>query len=114
VTLADPTAETGARERRHVAFALISPRTGFADLRALVEAVIRELGWPLRLEPLEQPFLIAGRAARVIAPGGLTAGAMGEAHPAMLERLGLQNPAILCELALPEAGVPQPYRSIAW
>jgi len=112
VTLVDPAAETGGRERRHLAFGLIAPRAGFADLRALCEAVARELGWPRALAPASAEFLLEGRAAWILAPGGKTAGLMGEVHPQVLEDLGLQNPAVVCELALPDAGGAQEYHSI--
>jgi phenylalanyl-tRNA synthetase beta chain len=101
VTFLDKEAETGAREHLHLSFALISPKAGFADGRALVEAVTRELGWPLRLQAAEQPFLIAGRSAWFEAPSGARVGLFGELHPEVLDRLGLHNPVVIAEMAVP-------------
>jgi phenylalanyl-tRNA synthetase beta chain len=123
VTFVGANAETGAEERRHLAFALISPKAGFAELRALVEAVVRELGWELRLQPHAPEFLLEGRGAILLAPavgagGGpsvaadssVQAGVLGEVHPRVLERLGLQNPTVVFEMAVPQDGAPATYR----
>ncbi len=120
VTFLDPDAETGARDRPHLAFGLISPKAGFADLRALVEAVVREFARPLRLEAAAPEFLLEGRGAWVLADAdseGSTGaairwGVMGEVHPRVLESLGLQNPVVVCEMALSEDGRATPYLSL--
>lgn len=111
VTFLDKEAETGASEHLHLGFALISPKAGFADGRALVEAVTRELGWPLRLQTVELPFLIAGRAAWFEAPGGVRVGLFGELHPEVLDRLGLHNPVVIAEMAVPIGKQITPLRS---
>jgi phenylalanyl-tRNA synthetase beta chain len=105
VTFADPTAETGACELRHAALGLIGPKAGFADIRALTEAVVRECGRPLRLRPHEAPFLLDGRGALLLGDDAqgrdVVWGALGEVHPRVLESLGLQNPVVVVELAVP-------------
>jgi phenylalanyl-tRNA synthetase beta chain len=111
VTLLDASAETGARDLRHLAFGLTAPRAGFAELRPLVEGVVREFGWPFTPQAYEAPFFIAGRGARFFDPTGVWAGIFGEAHPAVLERLGLQNPVVLMEMVLPFPGEIGEYRS---
>jgi phenylalanyl-tRNA synthetase beta chain len=112
VTFVRAEAETGAEERPHVAFALISPKAGFADVRALAEAVLRELGWELRLRAHDPEFLLEGRGALLSASENgaeIPIGVMGEVHPRVLERLGLQNPTVVCEIALPGEKGPRPY-----
>lgn len=98
VTFVDPEADTGARERIQAAFAQIATKTGFAEIRALAQAITRDLGWPFDLAPVDAPFFLPGRAAAVRAPSGSVAGVFGEIHPAVLERLGLQNPVVCGEL----------------
>jgi phenylalanyl-tRNA synthetase beta chain len=120
VTLLDAAAETGAREVRHLALGLISPKVGFADIRALVEAVVREFGWVLRVQPCEPGFLLEGRGGSILGDCGAgksggeptVAGVFGEIHPRVLERLGLQNPTVVCELALPTSDGPMSYGSL--
>jgi phenylalanyl-tRNA synthetase beta chain len=100
VSFASEKAETGAEERLHLAFGVVAPKVGFAEARALIEALVRELGWGLALAEARRPFLLDGRAAMVKGPGGREAGTFGEVHPRVLERLGLQNPAIVGEIAI--------------
>ncbi len=112
VTFVDPQAETGALERRHLALGWISPKAGFADIRALAQAVVREFGWDLVLAPAQPGFFIDGRGAVLRAPDGCAAGVLGELHPRVLERLGLQNPVVVLEMAIPGPGGPEPYLSM--
>jgi phenylalanyl-tRNA synthetase beta chain len=113
VTFADSAAETGALDLRHAALGLIGPKAGFADIRALVEAVVRECSRPLRLRAHEAPFLLEGRGALLLgedARGREVAwGLLGEVHPRVLESLGLQNPVVIAELT-----VPGPHGSVAY
>lgn len=112
VTFQDENADTKAREHLHAAVAIIAPKIGFAEVRALAETIARELGWSFRPEPAEQPFLLSGRAAWIVNPSGQRAGVFGEVHPEVLaDRLGLQNPAVLLELAVPLEGSQSLYAS---
>ncbi len=112
VSFVDPGAETGALERRHLALGWISPKAGFAEIRALAQAVVREFGWDLVLDPAQPGFFIDGRGAMLRAPGGNGAGVLGEVHPRVLEKLGLQNPVVVFEMAVPGPGGPEPYLSM--
>lgn len=118
VTFLDAKAETGAREVRHLAFGVIAPKVGFAEARALAEAIVREFGIPLRLRPHEPGFLLEGRGAQILATEGALGsasqgiGVFGEVHPRVLERLGLQNPTLICEMAVPLPERAVPYESM--
>jgi phenylalanyl-tRNA synthetase beta chain len=116
VTFTDAAAETGAFELRHAALGLIGPKAGFADIRALAEAIAREFGRPLRLRAHEAPFLLAGRGALLLGvdtpDAGTVWGVLGEVHPRVLEALGLQNPVVVIELVVPEPHRPVAYRSL--
>ncbi len=112
VTFVDPGAETGARESRQFALGQVSPHVGFAEVRALGEAIVREWRMPLRLAPAEVPFLIPGRAAWMLGESGERIGILGEVHPETLSGLGLLNPAIVLEMVLPIGGAIEPYRSL--
>ncbi len=116
VTLLDPATETGAIEVRHAALGLIGPKAGFADIRALAEALAREFGRPLRLRAHQAPFLLEGRGAALLGPGAggrdVTWGLLGEVHPRVLEACGLQNPVVVLEVAVPGAAELPEYRSL--
>jgi phenylalanyl-tRNA synthetase beta chain len=116
VTFADSNAETGAFELRHAALGLIGPKVGFADIRALAEAVVRECSRPLRLRAHEAPFLLEGRGALMLGDDAkgreVTWGVLGEVHPRVLESLGLQNPVVIVELVVPGSHGLGAYRSL--
>ncbi len=100
VTWLDPEAETGTVEQRWISFALISPKAGFTDARALAEAIVREFGVTIEWEPAREAPFLAGRCARIRTPGGASAGILGEIDPQVLERIGLENPVATGELWL--------------
>jgi phenylalanyl-tRNA synthetase beta chain len=52
----------------------------FFAVKGVLEALASELGAELSFEPVAEPFLHPGRAARIVA-GGLDAGWLGEVHP---------------------------------
>ena len=116
VTFMDPVAETGALELRHAALGLIGPKAGFADIRALAEAVVRECGRPLRLRAHEAPFLLEGRGALLLGDDAqghaVVWGVLGEVHPRLLESLGLQDPVVIVELTVPGPHGLVAYRSL--
>jgi phenylalanyl-tRNA synthetase beta chain len=115
VTFLDEAAETGARERRIVAGVAIGPRVDYSEIRSVCEALLRELGFRLEVEPDTTPCFIPGRGARVLAvrtggPGGFTppggaavkavpegerrpVGRMGELHPQVVLNHKLAQPA---------------------
>lgn len=95
----DPQAETSARSRRQLALGIADARTGFAELRQVLEALCRELDRELRFAPEDRMPFIPGRSA-VITAAGERAGYGGEVHPEVLERLGIGVPVVLAELDL--------------
>ena len=106
VTVLDPDTETGAREERKAAAAMIGARIGFADVWSLVQAFVRELGWELVVSAEDQDprsLWIPGRATYLRARRGeleRRCGVMGEVHPAVLEGFGLRAAATLVEVDL--------------
>lgn len=96
----DPAAETGAREERYAAAALIGTHVGYADIRAVVDAFVHELAATITVAAVEHPSFIAGRAARLVGAAGDWLGTMGEVHPAVIENYGLRHPVVVFELSL--------------
>lgn len=108
VTLIDPSAETGARDERRLACGIVAPHTGFEEIKAIAEAILREFGItsPTLRDCRRQPFL-AGRAAEAWGTGSGGEACLlwfGEVHPEVLERCGLQNPVVLLEGDLEQLG----------
>ena len=104
VTLLDQGSETGAREERRLACAVVHPRVGFAEIKGMAEAILREFGAAASLEQEGDLPYLSGRAARATVSSGQGgarwAMTFGEIHPEVLERLGLANPVVALEGSL--------------
>lgn len=96
----DPAAETGAREERYVAAAMIGTHVGYADIRAVADAFVHELDAAVAVQPLAHPSFITGRAAKIVTAAGEWLGMMGEVHPEVIENYGLRHPVSVFELNL--------------
>jgi len=99
VVALDNSAETGAAEYRKVALAEIGRESGFATARSVVDAMLRELGWPAEYEAVDHPTFVPGRVAQV-SVAGKSIGVLGEVHPEVLTNFGLTYPVALVELTL--------------
>jgi len=100
VSLADESAETGAREERRLAAAMIGTHVGYADIRAVADAFVHEMGARCVVRPLEHASLIPGRAAGLFRDDDRQVGFMGELHPEVIENYGLRHPVAVLELSL--------------
>lgn len=85
------------KEWNNFACALTDAKTTFNDARALLESILREMGVKADLKEKEYPFLIAGRAADVFV-NGKKIGFIGELHPAVLNKFGLDLPVAVFEI----------------
>lgn len=95
-----PDDETGAREERFCAAAIIGSHVGYADIRAVVDAFQHEFGVSNAIEPAEHPSFIPGRVAALQTAAGDTLGHFGEVHPEVLENYGLRHPVSVVEFNL--------------
>lgn len=100
VCFVDEATETGAREERFVAAAMIGTHVGYADIRAVCDALVHEFGTEIQIAPLTSDMFIAGRGAEIATAAGETIGRMGEIHPAALDRYGLRHPVSVLEISL--------------
>ncbi len=98
--LLDDTVETGAREERFLAAAMIGSHVGYADIRAVADAFVHEMGRECRIKPIEHASYIPGRAAGLYDAADRQIGLMGEVHPEVLENYGLKHPVSVLELSL--------------
>lgn len=106
ITLLDDSQEVGARELLRAASAVIGSRADFTEVKAIAEAMLRELGFPGAVEcrPIEDSdemfeTFIPGRGA-VLGQGGKAWATFGELHPQILENFGLAYPVAFLELDL--------------
>ncbi|MBS1816660.1 MAG: phenylalanine--tRNA ligase subunit beta [Acidobacteria bacterium] len=73
----------------------------FFDAKGAVELLCSALGVTATFEPIREPFLVPGQAARVTT-GGRTIGVIGQVSPALVERAGAprQDAVVVAELDL--------------
>ena len=98
----DAATETGAEEHPVAGFALAGDGYGYADIRAAVDAFLRDLGVPaeeIELVPSEAPIFLPGRGAEMRRKGTRLA-LLGEVHPGVLERYRIIHPVALAEIEL--------------
>ncbi len=105
ISLLDNSEEVGAKEHLRVAAAVIGSRVDFADIKALSESVLAEIGLSggsCEAMPEEHSWcetFIPGRGA-VIRSGGKEWAVLGELHPQVLESFGLGYPVSVVEINL--------------
>ncbi len=96
----DPQTETGAREERFIGAVMIGTGVGYADIRAVTDAFVHEMGQRYEVRPTDHPSYIPGRAAALFNEDNTRLGTMGELHPEILESYGLKHPVALVEISL--------------
>ncbi len=89
-------AETSTIAQRHIAIGIADAKTGFSDIKSVIETLARELNFPIAFAPKEQPPFLLGRCAVLQNPKPI--GIAGEVHPEILERFGLTVPVVLAEI----------------
>ena len=82
-----------------MAAAMIGPHVGYADIRAVADAVAHEMSAKLEIRAVEAAGFIAGRVAAIHSVGKRV-GTMGELHPRCLEACGLRHAVAVFELNL--------------
>lgn len=99
VVVLDPAAEAGGATRYHASLVTAGEGTGFAEVAALVDYLLRTHDVGSVREPAEIPGTIPGRAARVRVAGEPVA-ELGEIAPELLTDLGVPVPAAWAEVDL--------------
>ena len=100
VVLLDEGTETGAKNVRRVAAAVIGDAGNLTYIKAVAEALLRELGTAWEVKPIDHPSFLEGRAAEFIV-AGRRLGIVGELHPEVILGFELEHPVAAFELDLP-------------
>ncbi|MEA1904699.1 MAG: phenylalanine--tRNA ligase subunit beta, partial [Candidatus Hadarchaeota archaeon] len=100
VVLLDRGAETGARNVRRAAAAIIGDQANLTHVKAVAEALLRELGISWKVKPIEHSSFLRGRAAELLVKGRRL-GILGEVHPEVILGFELEHPVAAFELELP-------------
>ncbi|MGE5341969.1 MAG: phenylalanine--tRNA ligase subunit beta [Candidatus Omnitrophota bacterium] len=99
VTVLNPETEVGINEYRSLAFGIAGPTAGYAEGRAVLDSILRELGRKGVYQAASHPAFIDGRFARIDIDNGLQA-MLGEIHPEVLMNFNVDYPVVYCELKL--------------
>ena len=91
----------GMKNRLRLAACVTHSKANFAEIRSIIQAVMRELDVQWEVEDSEDEAFIEGRRADVIV-GDRKVGVFGEIHPEVLERFELVNPVVGFEIDLTE------------
>jgi len=100
VFVIDRQAETGAQPQRHLALGIADAKASFADVKAGVEALTRELDLKIGFVRAQRMPFLSGRCAMLVNHEQQPVGYCGETHPQVLERFGLTVPVVMAELNL--------------
>lgn len=99
VVVLDVEEETGARNVRRAAAAAVGSGMGFTYIKAVAEALLRELGLGWEVRPTYHPSFMDGRVAELLS-GGKHLGLMGELHPEVILGFELEHPVAVFEVDL--------------
>ncbi len=99
VLVLDEQAETSARDVRRAAAMVIGEEAGFTYLKAVAEALLRELGIFYEVRPIEHSSFLEGRVAEFVSDGK-SLGVVGEIHPEVILGFELEHPVAAFELDL--------------
>lgn len=100
VLLLDEDAETGAKNVLRAAGAVIGEDANFSYVRAVAEALFRELRVDWTVESYDHPSFLNGRSAEFLVSGE-SWGFVGEIHPQVILNFELEHPVAAFEVNLP-------------
>lgn len=96
----DENSETGARNVRKLAAISTHSEADYAEIRAVVDALLKILDIDFYIKPGQHPSFIDGRIGFIETTTGENLGFLGEIHPEVLENFGLENPSAGFEINL--------------
>jgi phenylalanyl-tRNA synthetase beta chain len=99
VVVLDKQVETGAKNVRRAAAVVIGYNIGFTYIKAVAEALLRELGLTWEVRTAWHPSFLDGRVAELMA-GDKRLGVIGELHPDVILAFELEHPVSVFEVDL--------------
>jgi phenylalanyl-tRNA synthetase beta chain len=99
VVILDKQTETGAKNVRRAAAATVGHNIGFTYIKAVAEALLRELGLTWEVRTAWHPSFLDGRVAELIV-GDKRLGVVGELHPDVILAFELDHPVAVFEVDL--------------
>ena len=89
----------GSKTERRLAFAISHSQANFTEAKQNLEAIYRNLGKSIALRDAEHDSFIAGRCAKIFLDNE-DIGIIGEIHPSILQKWGLETPVVAFEIGI--------------
>lgn len=99
VVLPDKSEETLARNERRIAGAICHSRSGFAEMKTVVDGLLRNLGVGYMLASCDSGMYIPGRGADIYINKEFV-GSFGELHPEVIQNWDIGMPTAVFEISL--------------
>lgn len=99
VTFIDESCETKVRDEDWLAAATSHVNANFSEIKAVLDAFLKNLNVPWSIQPVDHPSFIEGRVGSIVV-NGEKIGVVGEIHPKLLEAWRLENPTSAFEINL--------------
>jgi len=100
VAILDEEAAHGSRTEMHLAALLSHKEAGLSQIHADLDFLFYQLGVEPRLEEIEYPSFLPGRAARILDSSDRPVGLLGELHPEILQSFEIGMPIAAFEINL--------------
>ncbi len=91
--------EKEPKDEHHIAAVTAHAGATYTEIRQAAESTLRNAGIQYSFEEFEMPCFIPGRTAKIMV-NKKQIGFLGEVHPAVLEKFGIQMPVAGCEINL--------------
>ena len=99
VTVPDSRADVGSRTLTMLGGVIAHSQANFSEIHSCLDLLLYYLGLEYKLEPLDHPSFLEGRAGRIVGNGQIV-GLLGEVHPEVLEHWQAGVPVAALELDL--------------
>ena len=90
--------DTGFKNSTRAVYSIMDSEVRFEDLQARIHQILYNLNINFTYKKAEHPLLIKGRTAEIIKDGKEVIGIIGEVHPQVLEKLGIEYPVVISEI----------------
>ena len=96
----DPAHELGSETVMVLGALIAHAEANFSEIHSCLDALLYYLDRAYRLESVQHPSFLEGRAGRIVGDDGVVLGVIGEVHPEVLERWQVTVPAVSFEIDL--------------
>ncbi|BCU71311.1 phenylalanine--tRNA ligase subunit beta [Stygiolobus caldivivus] len=90
--------DTGYLNSTRAVYSIMDSKVSFEDLQSRIHQILYNLNISFEYRRAEHPLLIKGRTAEIIKDKEQVVGIIGEVHPQVLEKLGIEYPIVISEI----------------